>query len=452
MAVNPNRSRFALGVIAGYASDSDYLTATGSTPKRGDFYYNTALQSYKVYNGSIWTSMGGVGGSGGGLVKVRLHDPVSTTLPTGDPTTVDDNSVDPGDLVLFSNLSSGGDQVYRAVGTGTDITGWTAEPSFSGIATPTDGDVVIITDGASFADQIGVFDGNDWVFNNKIRAFNGADYLEISAINSVALANNQSSPADIFSVGAVGSENMIIDYSIIRGTAKETGQIYIVNDGTSVQKSETYTRINNPAVALSADINAGNVRLRYTSDNSGSTGVFKFSVKRWSDGTGGPGGLASYSVAGSTVTGSGATQQMTVWSSGTALTGNANFTIDTSALVMKLGSGSNIAEHTVLNADSVSSGVNTNALLFTYPDTYRYVVVEYSVDRGAGNYRLGTLLITHDGTTPNVVDTYTEVGSTQVTLASPTVTHTIAGGNVEIRYTTAGGSAGTFKRLIRRWQ
>ena len=448
MAVQPNRSAFGLGIREGYASDSDYLTQTGSTPKRGDFYYNTTDNGFRFYNGSTW---GALGSAGTGLTKVRLHDPVSTTLPTGNPVTIDGVNVAADDLVLFSNLSSGANRVYKAVGTGSNITSWTAQTAFNGALDPTGGDVIIVQDGTGFEVQTGAFDGTNWLFNQKIRSFNGVDYWEQSSLNSTTINNNQSSPADVFSIAYLNSENIIVDYSIIRGTAKETGQLYIVTDGLSAQKSESFSRIGAPAVAFTVDISGSDVRLRYTSDNSGSSGVMKWSVKRWSDGAGGPGGFPSYSSPGSSITGTGAAQQIAIWSGASAVTGNANFTIDTSAMVLKLGSGSNVAELTVLNADSISSGASTGTLLFTYPVGYRYVTVEYSIDRGAGNYRLGQLLLTHDGTTVNAIDTYSEIGSTQITLASPGVTHTISGGNVEVRYNSAGGSAGTFKRLIRRW-
>jgi hypothetical protein len=98
----------------------------------------------------------------------------------------------------------------------------------------------------------------------------------------------------------------------------------------------------------------------------------------------------------------------------------------------------------------VAAGAGTDQLLFTLPLAKNFCVVEYSVVRGT-NYRIGTLLISNDGLNVNVVDTYSEIGDTQLELASPQVTHTINGSNIEIRYNSAGGSAGTFKKLMRRW-
>jgi len=62
MSVNPNRSQYGLGIVQGYANDAAYLSATGSTPKRGDIYYNTTALGLRVYNGTAFTSIGTVTG------------------------------------------------------------------------------------------------------------------------------------------------------------------------------------------------------------------------------------------------------------------------------------------------------------------------------------------------------------------------------------------------------
>lgn len=398
--------------------------------------------------------VGSGSGSGAGAQKVRLNNPTSSTLPTG-TVTIDSVSVVAGDLVLFSNLGAGNNKVYKALGTGTSITGWQSQFLFNGSDSPSNGDQVIITEGLSFADATGTFDGTNWDFNNKVRYFNGADYWEVSSLNSAALANNQASPADIFSINWLGSENMIMDYSILRGTAKEAGTLYITTDGTNVGIATANVEANGyPGIQFSGVIVGSAIHIQYTSDNTGSTGQVKWTLKRWSDAAGGPGGIPNYSGGGgSSVTGSGSAQQIGIWTSPTNISGNANFTIDTSAGTLKLGSGADVVEHTILQEVAIAAGTQSDALLFTYSTAYTFMVVEYSAVTGPGNYRIGTLLITQDAAANvSVIDTFSEVGSTNLFFASPTVTHTISGSTVQIRYSeSAGGPGGTFKYAVRRW-
>lgn len=414
--------------------------ASGS---QADVIYNSTQKQLKFHDGTIWRSIG----SGGGLIKVRLIDPISILLPIGNPVVIDSLNVVADDLVLFTSLSSGANEIYKAVGTGIDITGWTAELVFDGSTTPIDGDTVIVTEGLSFADQIGKFDGTSWLFNDKTRFFNGQDYWELSSLMSTSILDNQSTPQNIFSIPYLGSENIIVDYSIMRGSTKETGSIFITTNGTDVALSTAGSSVGATGVSFSAVINGSDIELQYTSDAMGSTGQMKWFVKRWSDASGGPAGLPSYTGGGgSGITGSGTAPRLAFWSGGSSITSNASFTVDTVNSALKLGD----AEHQALSYDSIPSGAFTDSLLFTFPSAYNFMIVEYSVERGT-DFRLGTLWITQNGSSINVVDNYSEVGTTNLLFASPVVTHTFSGSNVEIRYTSTGGSTGQFQKLIRRW-
>jgi hypothetical protein len=401
------------------------------------------------------TQLGVGSGSGGGsgLQKVRLMNPTSTVLPTG-TVTVDGQTVNTGDLVLFTGLASGNNMIYKAVGTGTTITSWQSQYLFNGSASPSEADTVIVQEGTSYADTVGTFTGTAWSFNNKVRYFNATgDYWEVSSMNSAVLANNQVAPADIFAINWLGSENMWMDYSIARGTTKEAGTILITTDGTNVGIANTNVENNGYAgILFEGTISGSTIHIQYTSTNTGSTAQLKWTLKRWADASGGPGGIPSYSGStSSNITGSGSAQQIAVWNSPTNVTGNSNFTIDTTNGTLNLGSGADVVQHTILT-DTALAANQTDALLFTYSTSYTFAVVEYSAVCPTGNYRIGTLLITQDGSANvNVVDTYSEVRSTGLILASPTVTHTISGSNVQIRYSSAAGTVGTFKYAVRRW-
>lgn len=383
----------------------------------------------------------------GGLSKVKYHDPVSTSLSIG-AVVIDGAAIIDGDTVLFSNLTVGSNKIYKATVVTGNVTVWTVQDVFNGTDTPADGDLVIVTHGQAFELQVGRFDGSKWLFNDKIRMFNGADYYEINALNSTLIQN--AAAAEIFAINYAGSENLIIDYSISRGSAKEVGTLLVTTNGSVVNIGVFSSDLGAAGVEFYGNIFGSEIRLNYIADNSGSNGLLKFMLRRWSDSSGGPGGIPSYSAGGGgggSISGTGAANQVAYWSNANTLAGNANFIVDLSSNYMKVGS----METDLLTDNTIPAGSFVDQVVFSIPSTYLFAVVDYSVERGAGNYRLGTLLITHDGGNVNVVDTYSEINDTQLILASPTVVHTINAGMIEVRATSLGGTVGTFKKTIRRW-
>jgi hypothetical protein len=100
---------------------------------------------------------------------------------------------------------------------------------------------------------------------------------------TTALANNQASPADIYTMAFLGAENQIVDYSIIRGTTKETGTITITTNGTLVGIATANVDLGVAAgITFTADISGANIRLRYTSTNT-TTGSMKWTLRSWAD-------------------------------------------------------------------------------------------------------------------------------------------------------------------------
>ena len=233
--------------------------------------------------------------SEGSLVKVDLHDPISSTLPIGNPVTIDNATVVAGNKVLFSALSSGANRIYKAVGIGQDITSWVAQYSFNGLHDPTDGDTVIVKTGAGFEDQIGKYTGTAWVFNDKVRYFNGADYWEQSNIISRDIYNNTTD--EVFSVNFAGSENMIVDFSIVRNSKREIGTIYLVTDGASVSVTTSGATLGTCGISFNGEISGSLIKLNYTSTDEVYNATMKYMVRRWSTSSGGPSGLPSYSGA-----------------------------------------------------------------------------------------------------------------------------------------------------------
>lgn len=267
----------------------------------------------------VQLGVGSGSGSGDGYIVVDLHDVYSTTLPSGPSPIIDTVSVVDGMKVLFTNLSSGNNQIYQASNTVTSVV-WTAQNAFAlGSTSPQNGALVEVLQGQSYANSLGIFRGTYWSFNDITRAFNiTGDYYEITSPRKITLT--PSTTDVIFSVPMAGSENMIIDYSIVRSTNKETGSIYLTHNGTVATATTQSTYIGGTGIGFTADINAGNVRLIYTADGSAGTPAMTYSVKRWADVAPGPGSsIPSYNI--STVNPNGSSQTAFVMSdgSGTAL-------------------------------------------------------------------------------------------------------------------------------------
>lgn len=264
------------------------------------------------------------------IFKVDAYDPINTSLPTVDPVIIDGHTIINNDRVAFSNLSSGNNQIYQATVSGASVS-WTS------VASPAINDYILVKNGDGFALQAGVFTGTSFDFNRVIRHFNGADYWEQSAIYTVPLANASSN--NVFTINVSNSENMIIDYSIYRGTRKTTGTLYLVSDGTTVQVSDVGVDLNSPVgVSFSASISIGQITLTCTTDASGDSGTLKYNLRRWSDSAGGPGGLPSYSGGG----GSGSITVEQLNGAGAGSYSNINtikFNNDTGFLVTDLGGG-----------------------------------------------------------------------------------------------------------------
>jgi hypothetical protein len=420
--------------LGGVASDTDPTNAD-----QGDIYYNTTELRFKYYDGTQWRAIGG----GGGLIRVRLYDPVSTVLPTGNPVTLDGVNVQAGNLVLFSNLTSNNNRIYKANGTGQNITSWTAQPIFANGLNCVDGEAVIVTEGNSFADQIGKFDGTDWVFNDKVRYFNGTDYWEQSSIYTTTLLNNQPTPQDVFSVNFLGSENLIVDFSIKRGTTKETGTLHITTDGSTVSVARTGATISSNGIVFDAQINGSNLKVTYTSSNTGSNADMKFIIRRWSDGAGGPGGPPSYTGGGGgSVNGTGANGRLAFWNGVNTISSNANFTLDTANDNIGL---SGLKLDILKSVTLLDNQPVTN--IFTIPHAdYKFIVVEYSIERN-NNFRVGRLLITSDGVLASYTDDNTAIGSDGITLSVD-----VLGPNIRVRYTSTNtGNNATFKYALRKW-
>lgn len=133
-------------------------------PAEGDLYFDSTL-GLQLYKNGVWATAGGAGGD----IKVDLIDRVSTTKPTVDPASIDGVTVVAGTRVLFSNLTVGDDQIWKATVSGGTIS-WSAEPDFEGLTTPSTGSTVRITDGSVYGLFQFVYDGSDWIPSTTLQS------------------------------------------------------------------------------------------------------------------------------------------------------------------------------------------------------------------------------------------------------------------------------------------
>lgn len=131
-----------------------------------------------------------------------------------------------------------------------------------------------------------------WTFaqtgDSIIHRVNGAMEFRSSATLGVVQDSLKESTLTDNSTGSVfeilsANSNIVVLYSIVRGSGKETGQLIMSSDGTTVQVSGQASTVVDCGVSFSGDINAGNIRLRYTTTSTGSNATMRYSYKRWAD-------------------------------------------------------------------------------------------------------------------------------------------------------------------------
>jgi len=101
-------------------------------------------------------------------------------------------------------------------------------------------------------------------------------------LQTAFINNDVLSPAVIFTFPVSDFSGCIVEYSITRGAGNvEIGHIYMATDGASVAYTPVGTSIGAVGITFSADISGSDIRLLYTSTNSGETGGIRYIVRKW---------------------------------------------------------------------------------------------------------------------------------------------------------------------------
>lgn len=106
---------------------------------------------------------------------VRTLDTVNTFRPIGLGVVIDGVTMQADDRTLFMNLAIilENNRVYRAIGTGTNITGWGLETDGkAGDGSPSEGDALLVREGDDYSDQGWTYSNGGWI------QFTGAGQIE----------------------------------------------------------------------------------------------------------------------------------------------------------------------------------------------------------------------------------------------------------------------------------
>lgn len=267
----------------GTVGNSINLTFTGSnTIAAAISTWNTANPSNQV------TLTGGIG------TQIPTVGTRSLSGGTGSAVLIDGTLGVNGNTVLFLNLATGNNQIYTLSGVGSSITWTPLQPFINGV-TPSLGNQVQVLSGMIYAGQIGNFTGTQWNFGDTTRFINSAgNYWEQSSLRTVLIVDGSTNT--VFSTTALGSENIIVNYSIVREDLKDTGQLFITNNGFSATFAGDNTFITGTGVSFAVALVGGNVVLTYTASAIGETGVMNYFTQIWSDLPGGVAGVPVYSA------------------------------------------------------------------------------------------------------------------------------------------------------------
>lgn len=243
------------------------LPSSSPDPNNHNYSSTNFINQNDDYNTALGKLDYAIAGAAGGAIKVRLIDVDSTTLPTG-TVVIDGVTVNAGDMVLFANLNTGNNQVYSASGTGTNITGWTAEDVFEGPSiTPKNGSLVYIQEGDIYTENFLYFNATDWknLLNNKF--------------SQQLLDNKTNEPFMYLDKNQI--EDLTMEYSIKRGTNKKVALLFATQDGTDVEIDEFEIRRGDVGITFDGVILGNYIVLRYTSTNIGIDATFQRTIRVW---------------------------------------------------------------------------------------------------------------------------------------------------------------------------
>jgi hypothetical protein len=233
-------------------SATDTLTIAGGTDISTSISGDTVTINFTGTSGSTQNLYETFTGDSGSTTADSTNDSMAvvggtniTTAVTTDTITIDFN--DPGFLLSVV------DDTTPQLGGNLDVQSNTITTS------TTDGNVTVVPDG----------DGSfevDGVLHTKRQ--------------TASISDNNTA---VFYTFDATNESTVIEYGVARsGDGHKTGQLLIINDGGSVNMTDTGSELGSPGVTFSAAIVSGNVEVSYTSTSTGNTGTLAWHARLWS--------------------------------------------------------------------------------------------------------------------------------------------------------------------------
>ncbi len=147
-------------------------------------------------------------------------------------------------------------------------------------STATSEQQIRVTNGDAYGGQLGVFYDTAFKFNETVKYSKSGNYWEQRALEVATLANNASTALE--TIESNGQDSYVINYSIIRDSAKEVGTAIINILGSDVDVVSTASSIGVCGFGFSAAVVAGNVEISGVLDASSAIdGELKYIIKRW---------------------------------------------------------------------------------------------------------------------------------------------------------------------------
>jgi len=107
--------------------------------------------------------------------------------------------------------------------------------------------------------------------------------LKRSILSSpITINDNQISALTAFSFDSGQFNFAMVDYSLVRGTEYRVGQFLIWTDGTTTSLVSSHNESGDPGVLFASSMSGATCNIQYTSTSTGNSGVFKYSIKKWS--------------------------------------------------------------------------------------------------------------------------------------------------------------------------
>src|SRR5271166_1746955 len=108
----------------------------------------------------------------------------------------------------------------------------------------------------------------------------GLDYqLTNPIVGPIAINNNQGTPMVLVGYPWAFAQNVVFEYSLVRGMITEVSRILVSTNGTTISWSNDATNQAGTGVTFMVMLSGANVEIQYMSDNSGSSGNFWYTQR-----------------------------------------------------------------------------------------------------------------------------------------------------------------------------